>query len=162
LLETETVAALDVALLNDTVHLLDVPLLRRVGEQTRPINWTGATRLNMTDFVVLPDAAVITLVWSAFTCTAVAVKLTDIDPAGMVMLKGTVRFPLLLDSAIASPTGVGEVRESVHNVFPGVITVLEAQPSPLSIGCRDNEIVPEAPLAAIELPAAVAATTLVI
>jgi hypothetical protein len=77
LLLTETEAALVVALFNDTAQVLAVPLFRVAGEQVSPVNFAGATRLSVTDFV-LPDPAVMTAVWSALTCAAVAVKPPEI------------------------------------------------------------------------------------
>jgi hypothetical protein len=80
-----------------------------------------------------------------------------------VTLKGIVRLPLLLESGTANPpASAAEVREIVHDVVPGVFTVVVVQPRPLSVGGTDIETVPETPVAGMVLAAAVAATTPVI
>jgi hypothetical protein len=160
LLERARVELVDAALFKRAVQALDAPLLRAVGEQAKLISCTGPTRLRVTVLLMLPDAAVITAAWSAVTCTAVAVKLAEVCPAARVTLAGTVRLPLLLESATRyPPASAAEVRETVHDILTGVATVVVVQFIPLHAGCRDRETVPGEAAVGIELPAAVVATT---
>ena len=156
-------AVIEVVLFNEAVHVVDPPLLRTVGEHTKPVNWTGASRLRETVLMAPLYAAAITAAWSTATPTLVAVKLRDVCPAARVTLAGTVRLALLLESAIsAPPASAAEVRETVHEVLPGVFIAVVAQPIPLKVGSRDREIEPAPTAVGIELPAALVAITAVI
>ena len=77
-----------------------------------------------------------------------------------VTLGGTVRLTLLLESATRSPPGcAAAVRETVHDVLAGVIRTLVGQVTPLITAVCDTEIAPATPVAGIELPVSLAATT---
>jgi hypothetical protein len=161
-LDNATVAILDVALFNKTVHVVDPPLIRIVGEHTKPVNWTGDIKLKENILLALPYTAVITATWSAVSPTLVTVKLSEVCPAARMTLAGTVRLALLLESATrAPPASAGEVRETVHKVLPGVFIVVVVQPIPVSLGCKDRETEPLPIAAGIEVPATVVAITAV-
>ena len=152
-------------MLSDTVHVLDAPLPKEVGEQAAPVNWTGATRVSVTDLTAVPDPAVRMATWSRLTCTAVALKLTELCPAGTVTLAGTIRFALLLETGTAyPPASAAEFKETVHDVLPGVFKVIIVQTIPLSVGWTETDTVmlPETPLAGIGFAAAVEAPAPVI
>jgi hypothetical protein len=89
------------------------------------------------------------------------VKLAEVCPAPIVTLDGTLKLPLLLDSATPKPPlGAAPLKETVHWVLPGAGIVARLQLSPVSeTEGAGREIVPEPPLAGIELPAEVEATT---
>ena len=95
----------------------------------------------------------------ALTCAAVAVKLLEVCPAATVTLDGTVRLVLLLESeTVNPPEGAVPVNETVQGVFPGVLIVKLVQFSVLRETDTGSVIVPEPPLAGMEVPAAVDAT----
>jgi hypothetical protein len=105
--------------------------------------------------------AVTTADWAALTGIADAVNPEVICPAVSVTVDGTAKFVLSLESTTTNPpVGAAPLRDIVHSVLPGVLIDLRAQLNPLSETCAlEREIVPEPPLAGMELPAAVAATT---
>ena len=75
-----------------------------------------------------------------------------------VTLEGTVRFALLLASGtVRPPVNAAEVRDTVHDVFPGVFTVAAAQVTPLRVGDATVSV-PEDAVDEIALPAALATT----
>ena len=99
-------------------------------------------------------------VWPVLTVAATAVKVAAVCPAAIVKLEGTARFRLLLDIVtVTPPAGAAAVRETVQDVLAGVFRVSNVQPIPLKVGSEGNEAVPAMPLAGIELPGGVTATT---
>jgi hypothetical protein len=95
------------------------------------------------------------------TSTLVAVKLPVVCPEATVVVDGTVRFALLLERAIANPPeGALPDNDTVHEVFPGVLIVEFAQLRLLKvITGKGRDIAPEPPLAGMETPPVVEATT---
>jgi hypothetical protein len=93
----------------------------------------------------------------------VAVKLAEVCPAATVTPEGTLRLPLLLVRETAKPPmGAASVKETLHDALPGVLTVVGVQLSPLNEAMGFGRvIVPEPPVAGIDVPSAVEATTLV-
>ena len=87
-----------------------------------------------------------------------AVKPAVVCPEATVTLDGTVRLPLLLESGTTNPPdGAAKFRVTVQGVLPGVVIVRLVQFTPLIVG--GTEIAPATPLAGIEEPPAVEATT---
>ena len=87
-----------------------------------------------------------------------ALKLTEVCPAGTVTLRGTARFVLLLETGTAyPPASAAELRETVQDVVPGVFKVIIVQTIPLSVGWTgmDTVMPPETPLAGSGFAAAV-------
>jgi hypothetical protein len=96
------------------------------------------------------------------TCAPVAVKLMLVCPEATVMLEGTVRLALLLESDTAYPLPeAAPVNVTEHEVLPGVLMVELVQLRLLKPNVTGREIDPEPPLEGIELALAVVATTLV-
>jgi hypothetical protein len=91
------------------------------------------------------------------------VKLALVCPAATVKLAGTVTLALLLASETPNPpAGAVSVKETLQDVLPGVLSVVLVQLSPLkeAAGLR-SKIVPVPPVAGIDVPGAVEASTLV-
>lgn len=87
-------------------------------------------------------------------------KLADVCPAATVTLAGTVRAVFELESGTTNPpAGAGEVKVTEHGVLPGVDIVRLVQLTEDRAAAVETEIVPEPPLAGIEEPTAVEATT---
>jgi hypothetical protein len=96
------------------------------------------------------------------TCAPVAVKLLEVCPEATVTLEGTVRLALLLESATANPLpDAAPVSATEHDVLPGVLMVELVQLRVLKLSATGREIAPEPPLAGMEDPVALVATTLV-
>lgn len=108
-----------------------------------------------------PAVAVITACSVPPTWSAEAVKLAEVCPPGTVTTDGTVKLPLLLDSPTPNPPARAvPLRETVHWVLPGAGIVARVQVSAVSdTAGAGSAIVPEPPIAGIELPADVEATT---
>ena len=80
----------------------------------------------------------------------------------MVTFDGTVRLALLLESETGNPpAGAVPFNETVQGVVPGVLIVRGLQFKVLRATDTGRVIVPELPLAGMEVPPAVDATTLV-
>ena len=83
-------------------------------------------------------------------------------PAPTVTLAGTVRLALLLESDTANPPpGAAPVNETEQGVLPGVLMLELVQFRLLRETGMGREITPDPPLAGMEDPPAVEATTLV-
>jgi len=147
-----------------TVQVLDALLPSVDGAQERDVSCAGATRFRVLVRVMTPALAVTVAVWLLLTCAAVAVKFPLVCPAATVTLVGTVRLALLLERETANPPdGAAAVKETAHGVLAGVLRVVVVQLTPFSEAAgAGSEIVPEPPLAGIEAPPAVEATTPVI
>jgi hypothetical protein len=161
-LASDTVAALVAALFNVTVQVLDALLPRLDGAQASEESWAGATRFNVLVRFTLPALAVTTPVWLLLTCAPVAVKLLEVCPAATITLEGTVRLALLLDrDTVNPPTGADPVKPTEQGVLPGVLMLALVQLRVLNARVTGREIAPEPPLAGIEDPVALVATTVV-
>ena len=90
-------------------------------------------------------------------------KLPVVCPEATVTLAGTVRLALLLERDTANPPAdAAEVKVTEQGVLPGVLIVELVQLTVLrAAAARGREIAPEPPVAAMEVPPAVEATTLV-
>jgi hypothetical protein len=121
LLEIETLNALAVALVKDTVQEELCPLFRLAGEQLMEDRDAGASRLMVAEReTAAADAVTIALV-SAATFAAVAVKPALDCPEATDTLAGTVRLELLLDKPTANPPdGAAAVSVTVQPTPPGV------------------------------------------
>jgi len=98
----------------------------------------------------------------ALTCAPVAVKLLEVWPAATVTLEGTVRLVLLLESETGNPlAGAVPFKETVQELVPGLLMVKGLQFKVLKATDTGRVMLPEVPLAGIEVPLAVEATTLV-
>ncbi len=88
-------------------------------------------------------------------------KLPVVCPEATVAIDGTVRFALLLERAIANPPeGALPDNDTVHEVLPGVLIVELVQLRVLKvITGAGRDTAPEPPLAEINTPPAVEATT---
>jgi len=160
LLLSVTTAGLAVVLFKETEHVVDELVVNEADKQVKELNRTGPTRLSVTVFAEAPEPAVMMAVWSALTDAAVALKLAVVCPAVTVTLGGTVRLTLLLESTTRNPPAcAAAVRETVHDVLAGVIRTLVVQVTPAITADCDTEIAPATPLAGIELPVGLAATT---
>jgi len=96
------------------------------------------------------------------TCVPVAVKVLLVCPDATVILEGTVRLALLLESDTANPLPVAApVKVTEHEVLPGVLMVELVQLRLLKATVTGREMLPEPPLEGIEVALAVVATTLV-
>ncbi len=81
----------------------------------------------------------------------------------MVMLNGTVRLVLLLESETGtSPEGAAPFNETVQKVVPGVFTIRGLQLKALRLTNVGSVIVPEPPLDGMEVPVAEDVMTAVI
>ena len=90
-------------------------------------------------------------------------KLALVCPAATVTPPGTLTLALLLASETANPpAGADSDRETLQDVLVGVLSVVSAQLSPLKEGAGlGSEITPDPPVAGIDVPSGVEATTLV-
>lgn len=97
------------------------------------------------------------------TSALVAVKPASVCPAATVTVAGTVTFTLLLARETANPpAGAATVKETLQDVLPGVLSMVLAQPSPLKeVVELSREITADPPVAGIDVPGTVDATTLV-
>src|SRR5258706_11260068 len=165
LLLSETEVAPDTALFSDTVQVLAALLPNVDGAHESPVNvaGAGATKLRVTVLVTLFALAVTVAFCVALTSAAVAVKLALVCPEATTTLAGTVRFPVLLERPTVKPAVGAELSDTVHPVDPGVLIEELAQLTPVNEGVGAGRVsVPEPPVAGIELPPAVVATTPVI
>jgi hypothetical protein len=89
------------------------------------------------------------------------VKPAEVDPWLTVTLAGTVRLALLLESGTLNPpTGAAPVKEAVHDVLAGVLSMVDVQLSPLNAtDGAGRVIVPDPPTAVMGVPATVDAPT---
>ena len=92
-----------------------------------------------------------------------AAKVWLVCPDATVTLEGTARLVLLLESDTVNPLPeAAPVNPTEQEVFPGVFMVELVQVRLLKESVPPGrEIVPDPPLAVIEVPSAVVATTLV-
>lgn len=89
-------------------------------------------------------------------------KLLELCPEATVTLEGTVRFALLLESATANPVpDAVPVSATEQVVLPGVLMIELVQLRVLKPSVAGREIAPEPPLAGIDDPVALVATTFV-
>jgi hypothetical protein len=162
LLARDTVAALRAALFNVTVQVLEALLPKVDGAQDSDESWAGATRFSVLVRFTPPALAVTTPLWLLLTCAPVAVKLLEVCPEATVTLEGTVRLALLLESDTVNPLpDAVPVSATEHVVVPGVLMVELVQLRVLKLSVTGREIAPEPPLAGMEDPVALVATTLV-
>jgi hypothetical protein len=80
-----------------TVHVLEEFCPRLVGLQLSEETRTGATKLMLAVLETPFSFAVIVAVWFELQAPAVAVKVAEVDPAGMVTDAATGKVVLLLD-----------------------------------------------------------------
>jgi len=147
-----------------TVQVLEALLPNVDGVHDKDVSCAGATRFRVLVRVMPPALAVTIAAWLLLTCAAVAVKLPLVCPAATVTLTGTVRLASSLEREIANPPdGAAAVKDTAHGVLAGVLRVVVVQLRPLNEAAgAGSEIVPEPPLAGIEVPPTVEATTPVI
>ena len=90
-------------------------------------------------------------------------KVALVCPEATLMVAGTVRLALLLESATVNPPlGAAPVNPTEQDVLPGVFMVALVQLRLLKESALPGrETAPDAPLEVIEVPLAVVATTLV-
>ncbi len=97
-----------------------------------------------------------------FTVAAVAENVAVVWPAATVMLVGTDRFALLLESDTWKPPGgAAALKVTVQEALPGPVIEATGHPTALTEGETDTTILPDPGLAGIESAATEAATTLV-
>jgi len=90
------------------------------------------------------------------------VKLLEVCPAATITLEGTVRLALLLDrDTVNPPTGADPVKPTEQEVLPGVLMLALVQLRVLNARVTGREIAPDPPLAGMEDPVALVATTVV-
>ncbi len=87
-------------------------------------------------------------------------KVLEVCPAATVTLEGTVRLALLLESETAKPPeGAVPFKETVQELVPGVLIVRGLQLKVLKATDTGRVMLPELPLAVMEVPLAFDATT---
>jgi hypothetical protein len=181
LLPIATTTALVAAWLSVTVQVLEALLPSVAGAQDSVLSFAGAVRVSVTVFAVplpvpselfvaapsvtatVPLPAVTTAVWSEPTKAPVAVNTALVWPEATVTLDGSVKFTLLLERGTVNPPDcAAEFRVTVQRVFPGVLIVKGEQLTVETATDVGSEIEPEPPLAGIDEPIRVEATTAVI
>ena len=93
------------------------------------------------------------------TSTAVAVKLAEVCPDATTTLAGTLRLALLLERPTVNPDVGATLSDTEQLVEPGVLIEELVQLTALTLGVTGSVTVPEPPVAGMELPPAVEATT---
>ena len=117
-LESATLAALEVAAVKAAMQLEVPGALTVDGEQVKLLIWTAATRL-MVDSLLWPLSVAVTItLWLLLTTPEAAVKVLLLWPSATTTLAGTVSNPLLLASVtVAAP---------VAALFKVTVQVLDA------------------------------------
>ncbi len=134
LLNSDTTAALVVALLRLTVQLLDRLLANAAGVQVREVSCADAAAVSVTVNVVETPlrVAVSTAAWLEVTAATVALNVALLSPAPILTLAGTVTLPLLLDSVTLTALEGAALIVTVQVEVPGPVTFAGEQINPLS------------------------------
>jgi len=93
------------------------------------------------------------------TSTADAVKFAEVCPDATTRLAGTLRLALLLERPTVNPDVGATLSDTEQPVEPGVLIEELVQLTPFTLGVTGSVTVPEPPVAEMELPPAVEATT---
>jgi hypothetical protein len=132
LLDRLTVTALVAALVRVTVQLALCPFFSLPGGQFTDLICVCPDRFSVAVCETPLAVAVMIAVSSAVIAATVTVNPAEVAPEATVTLPGTVAFPLLLDSATASPPpGAAPLKVTVQLEVPGAFTLDGLQDKPL-------------------------------